>query len=140
MSKAKDSIHPEWYPNSKVYCDGQLVLKVGSTKPRLDIDVWSGNHPFYTGSQEFLDVDGRVARFLAKYGLERSESRRKIVFPHGGKSLILVRLVRFMYGLSSKVLLGSSKKQRFWGGERFARQSQPQLLASPKSQCLQRNS
>ena len=28
----KTSIHPDWYPNSKVYCDGQLILKVGSTK------------------------------------------------------------------------------------------------------------
>lgn len=68
-AKAKKKVNcPAWYPNSKVYCDGQLVLKVGSTKPRLDIDVWSGNHPFYTGSQELLDVDGKVARFLAKYG------------------------------------------------------------------------
>ena len=34
----KTSIHPEWYPNAKVYCDGQLIMKVGSTKPRLNVD------------------------------------------------------------------------------------------------------
>jgi len=50
----KASIHPDWYPNAKVYCDGQLVLKVGSTRPRLNVDIWSGNHPFYTGSQKSL--------------------------------------------------------------------------------------
>ena len=54
---AKSSIHPTWYPNAKVYCDGQLVLKLGSTKPSLNVDIWSGNHPFYTGSQKIIDTD-----------------------------------------------------------------------------------
>jgi large subunit ribosomal protein L31 len=67
---AKKSIHPEWYPIAKVYCDGQLVLKVGSTKSRLNVDIWSGNHPFYTGSQKILDTEGRVERFMRKYGIE----------------------------------------------------------------------
>ena len=66
---SKSSIHPKWYPNSKVFCDGQLVLKVGSTKPKLNVDIWSGNHPFYTGSQKILDTEGRVDRFMRKYGM-----------------------------------------------------------------------
>ena len=40
---AKAAIHPDWYPNAKVYCDGQLVMKVGSTKPSLNVDIWSTN-------------------------------------------------------------------------------------------------
>ena len=67
---AKSSLHPTWYPNAKVYCDGQLIMKVGSTKPSLNVDIWSGNHPFYTGSQKIIDTEGRVERFLRKYGLE----------------------------------------------------------------------
>ena len=63
---AKASIHPEWYPNAKVYCDGQLIMKVGSTKPRLNVDIWSGNHPFYTGSQKIMDTEGRVEKFMKK--------------------------------------------------------------------------
>ena len=66
----KKFIHPDWYSNAKVYFDGQLILKVGSTKPRLNVDIWSGNHPFYTGSQKILDTEGRVDRFLRKYGIE----------------------------------------------------------------------
>ena len=66
----KPLIHPEWYPNAKVYCDGQLVMKVGSTKPRLNVDIWSGNHPFYTGSQKILDTEGRVEKFMKKYGMK----------------------------------------------------------------------
>jgi large subunit ribosomal protein L31 len=66
----KKSIHPEWYPDAEVYCDGQLIMTVGSTKPRLNVDIWSGNHPFYTGSQKILDTEGRVERFMRKYGIE----------------------------------------------------------------------
>ena len=66
----KPDIHPTWYPNAKVFCDRQLIMKVGSTKPRLNVDIWSGNHPFYTGSQKILDTEGRVERFMRKYGME----------------------------------------------------------------------
>jgi large subunit ribosomal protein L31 len=63
----KKNIHPKWYDETKVYCDGQLIMTVGSTKPELNVDIWSGNHPFYTGSQRLLDTEGRVERFLRKY-------------------------------------------------------------------------
>lgn len=66
----KPNIHPQWYPNAKVYCSGKLILTVGSTKPELNIDVWSGNHPFYTGSQKALDTGGRIERFLRKYSMD----------------------------------------------------------------------
>ena len=66
----KTEIHPEWYPNAKVYCDGQLIMKVGSTKPRLNVDIWSGNHPFIQDRKKFLDTEGRVERFMRKYGIE----------------------------------------------------------------------
>ena len=69
---AKKDIHPQWFSNTKVYCDGQLVMIVGSTKPELNVDIWSGNHPFYTGSQRIIDTEGRVERFLKKYDLEET--------------------------------------------------------------------
>jgi large subunit ribosomal protein L31 len=66
----KKDIHPEWYENSEVYCDGQLVYTVGSTKEVLKVDIWSGNHPYYTGSKKLLDTEGRVDRFMKKYNLD----------------------------------------------------------------------
>jgi large subunit ribosomal protein L31 len=65
----KSNIHPTWYPEAKVYCNGEVVMTVGSTKPELHVDVWSGNHPFYTGTQKIIDTEGRVERFLRKYGM-----------------------------------------------------------------------
>jgi large subunit ribosomal protein L31 len=70
---AKNNIHPKWYDESKVYCDGQLVMTVSSTKPELNVDIWSGNHPFYTGSEKMLDTEGRVERFMRKYGIDNEQ-------------------------------------------------------------------
>lgn len=71
---AKKSIHPQWFSNTKVYCDGQLIMIIGSTKAELNVDIWSGNHPFYTGSQRIIDTEGRIERFLKKY--DRSETKK----------------------------------------------------------------
>ena len=50
---AKKNLHPEWH-KTKIFCDGKLVLEVGTTKKELYVDIWSGNHPFYTGSQKIF--------------------------------------------------------------------------------------
>jgi large subunit ribosomal protein L31 len=70
----KKDIHPKWYPESKVYCDGQLIMTVGSTREQLNVDIWSGNHPFYTGTQRLLDSEGRVERFMRKYGMKNDST------------------------------------------------------------------
>lgn len=66
----KANIHPQWYPTAKVICNGEVVATVGSTKPELHVDMWSGNHPFFTGTQKIIDTEGRVERFLRKYKME----------------------------------------------------------------------
>jgi large subunit ribosomal protein L31 len=66
---AKKNLHPKWY-QTKVFCDGKVVLEVGTTKEELVVDIWSGNHPFYTGSQKIIDAEGRVEKFQRKYNLK----------------------------------------------------------------------
>ncbi len=63
----KTGIHPQWYPEAKVYCNGEVVMTIGSTQPEIHVDVWSGNHPFFTGTQKIIDTEGRVERFMRKY-------------------------------------------------------------------------
>lgn len=65
----KKYIHPKWFTKSKVYCDGKHILTIGSTKEKLNVDIWSGNHPFFTGSQKIIDTEGRVERFMKKYNI-----------------------------------------------------------------------
>ena len=67
----KKEIHPEWYPEAKVICNGEEILTVGATKPILHVEIWSGNHPFYTGQQRLVDTEGQVERFIKR--LQRRE-------------------------------------------------------------------
>ena len=73
----KPNIHPKWNPKTPVYCDGELVMTVGSTQSELHIDVWSGNHPLYTGSQKIIDTEGRVERFMRKYKITSSSDEKQ---------------------------------------------------------------
>jgi large subunit ribosomal protein L31 len=62
----KESIHPKWYPDAKVIVEGEVVMTVGSTKPEIHVEVWSGTHPFYTGTQRLMDTEGQVDRFMRR--------------------------------------------------------------------------
>ena len=62
----KKDIHPEWYPNAEVVCDGEVVMHIGSTQPRIVVDIWSGTHPFFTGEQRLIDTEGQVDRFMRR--------------------------------------------------------------------------
>ena len=64
----KKNLHPEWF-QTKIYCDKELILEIGSTQKELNVDIWSGNHPFYTGSQKIIDSEGRVEKFQKKYNI-----------------------------------------------------------------------
>ncbi len=70
----KSEIHPTWFPNASVLCEGKTLCSIGSTKPQLQLDVWLGNHPFYTDSQTLVDSEGRVERFMKKYGLQTKDN------------------------------------------------------------------
>nr|YP_009497660.1 ribosomal protein L31 [Astrosyne radiata]AWT40373.1 ribosomal protein L31 [Astrosyne radiata] len=66
----KKGIHPKWISNTRISCDDKLICLINSTKPNLNIDIWLGNHPFYTNSQKIIDTEGRVEKFLKKYQLD----------------------------------------------------------------------
>jgi len=60
----KNGIHPKWYKNTKVIVNGEVVMNVGSTLDEIHVEVWSGNHPFYTGNMAYIDIDNRVQKYL----------------------------------------------------------------------------
>lgn len=62
----KEKIHPKWYPNAKVFVEGEVVMEIGSTLPEIRVEIWSGTHPFYTGTQRLLDTEGQVDRFMRR--------------------------------------------------------------------------
>ncbi len=62
----KSGIHPKWYPNAVVSCACGNTFTVGSTKDKIQVDICSHCHPFYTGEMKFVDAMGRVERFQTK--------------------------------------------------------------------------
>lgn len=44
----------------------------GSEVPLVEIDISSQSHPFFTGQQKLMDTEGRVDRFMRKYGFQAS--------------------------------------------------------------------
>lgn len=73
----KDDIHPTYYPNCKVYYNGEVVMTIGATVPELKVDVWSGSHPFFTGQSSFVDATGRLERFQNRFGGDYFSKQKK---------------------------------------------------------------
>jgi len=62
----KDGIHPK-YQDATVTCGCGNSFQTRSTKPKISVEVCSKCHPFYTGSQKFVDAAGRVDKFKKKF-------------------------------------------------------------------------
>lgn len=58
----KDKIHPK-YVDAEIRCACGNVIKTRSTKPSILIGICNVCHPFYTGTQKFIDTAGRVDKF-----------------------------------------------------------------------------
>ncbi|PON93414.1 Ribosomal protein [Trema orientale] len=88
----KKEIHPQFYEDAKVYCNGELVMTTGGTQKEYVVDVWSGNHPFYLGSRSALLIDDdQVAKFRKKYSdlteiMEIPVLKGEIILPPKRKS------------------------------------------------------
>jgi large subunit ribosomal protein L31 len=65
----KAKIHPD-YVMSQVTCACGNTWVTRSTKPSLRVEVCSRCHPFFTGEQRIVDVEGRVERFKKRYGIK----------------------------------------------------------------------
>ncbi|MBI5137847.1 MAG: 50S ribosomal protein L31 [Nitrospirae bacterium] len=62
----KADIHPN-YTDTNVHCACGNEFVTRSTMPRIDVEVCSACHPFFTGTQKIMDTEGRVERFKKRY-------------------------------------------------------------------------
>ena len=62
----KKDVHPAYFPNAKVTCACGRSFAVGSTREKLEVEICSACHPFYTGNNKILDTAGRVEKFKAR--------------------------------------------------------------------------
>jgi large subunit ribosomal protein L31 len=62
----KKDIHPKFFANAKVTCACGNVFAIGSTLEKIDVEICSNCHPFYTGADKIMDSAGRVGRFKSR--------------------------------------------------------------------------
>ena len=63
----KKDIHPA-YSNVTIQCACGNTIETRSTlKERVQVEICSACHPFFTGKQRFVDTAGRIERFNKKF-------------------------------------------------------------------------
>ena len=76
----KKDIHPKYYQNAVVKCVCGNTFTTGSTKEKIETEVCSKCHPFFTGKEKILDTMGRVQKYnerLAKKATLAGKKKKK---------------------------------------------------------------
>jgi len=62
----KKGIHPK-YVETTITCVCGNIIETHSTVKKIDTEICSNCHPFFTGKQKLVDTAGRVERFKKRY-------------------------------------------------------------------------
>lgn len=63
-------IHPQ-YNQANVVCSCGNQFTVGSTKQTIHVELCYNCHPFYTGTQKFVDTASRIEKFQNKMSAKK---------------------------------------------------------------------
>lgn len=77
----KKDIHPKYFNDAKVVCACGHKFTAGSTLEKIEVEICSACHPFYTGNEKIIDAAGRVERFktrAAKVGTKKAVSKKTV--------------------------------------------------------------
>ncbi|MBI3038818.1 50S ribosomal protein L31 [bacterium] len=72
----KKGIHPD-FSKVTVTCACGSSFETFSTSKEMKIEICSGCHPFFTGTQRFVDTAGRVEKFQAKLDAQKKVEAAK---------------------------------------------------------------
>ena len=81
----KSEIHPEYsfvvikdagsdfsfLTRSTAKSEKKTTWTDGKEYPIITVEISSASHPFYTGKQKLMDTEGRVEKFMQKYGMKK---------------------------------------------------------------------
>ncbi len=87
----KKDIHPEYQEVLFIDSSNGVKFICGSTQktekkemhegkeyPVHYISISSASHPFFTGSKQFIDTEGRVDKFLKRYAKKQEEVKQDL--------------------------------------------------------------
>lgn len=59
----KKNLHPKYFEKAEATCACGAKFIVGSTLEKINVEICSQCHPFYTGQTKIMDAAGRVQKF-----------------------------------------------------------------------------
>ena len=95
----KKDIHPKYNKKATVTCACGAKFTVGSSVDKMEIEICSRCHPFYTGQKKLVDTAGRVQKFKnrlektkdiknKKPTLDKTEKRKKSIKRSGNRQIL----------------------------------------------------
>jgi len=73
----KADIHPTYFPKTTVTCGCGNSFVVGSTKEKIEVEICSKCHPFYTGEEKLIDTAGKVEKFKSRMAKAASTPKKE---------------------------------------------------------------
>ncbi|MEI6914754.1 MAG: 50S ribosomal protein L31 [Armatimonadota bacterium] len=70
----KAGIHPN-YIDTKIVCACGTEYPTRSIKAEIHVEICGACHPFFTGKQKIVDTEGRVEKFMQRYGKKLQEQK-----------------------------------------------------------------
>lgn len=67
----KAQIHPKYNSEAQVICSCGNMFTVGSIKDTMHVELCYNCHPFYTGTQKFVDTASRIQKFQDKIAAKK---------------------------------------------------------------------
>lgn len=71
----KKEIQPEIFEVT-AHCVCGNTFQTTSTKKDISVDICAACHPFFTGTQKFVDTAGRIERFQARYQDKKTTKKK----------------------------------------------------------------
>ncbi len=73
----KKDIHPEYHTDAKITCACGAVFNIGSTMPKMRVEICSQCHPFYTGKEKIIET-GQVEKFRSRLSKKQEKAGLKV--------------------------------------------------------------
>lgn len=73
----KTETHPTYFEKATVTCACGNTFTTGSTKEKIQVEICSNCHPFYTGNEKTIDAAGRVEKFKTRATKATSKKAKK---------------------------------------------------------------
>src|SRR5207237_748371 len=77
FNMANTAIQPQYFSDAIVTCACGNTFTTGSTMEKIQVDICAKCHPFFTGTQKFVDTLGQVDKFQQKTKVAAVKSEQK---------------------------------------------------------------